>query len=502
MSYTIQGQEGSFKTLREVLAAIHSAGQYPATFTDGREVSGTISGPVAKSKAPRRAARKVELVERTDADVQYTHEVVIAAAKVWVDESGAARVPSKGGAVHTKLTIIPKEETKTMECKTCGSGMTKFRGEMICSSAKCPTNPQPAKKAAPKKAAPKKTLADKIDAAVQKDALAKKATKKHPTVEVRERQEKISKLADDRIAEITAEKTKAERTISPRQIKEMKQKTAAKKAAKAPTQEAPAVEIRDEQAAVVVTEQPRRTREDWLADMVTELRPLFLTKTKMHLPEKIRVSCGWPSRSAMGGSKRRIGECWTPEASSDKTTEIFVSPILAKGPEVADVLAHELVHAAVGVEAGHGPVFRKVAVALGLEGKMTSTKAGDELRKWLDEACAKIGEYPHATLDMSQRKKDTTRLIKVVCPNSECDYFTENEKPYVVRMSATALEYGAPACGCCNDRMVIDEKQTTPKKAKAASGECPDCGTELEHDGCPLCSEDAARTESRMHGDD
>src|SRR5262245_40096792 len=45
---------------------------------------------------------------------------------------------------------------------------------------------------------------------------------------------------------------------------------------------------------------------------------------------------------------------------------------------VAEILAHELVHAAVGVDQGHGPAFRKVANAIGLEGKLPrlSTSSG------------------------------------------------------------------------------------------------------------------------------
>jgi ribulose 1,5-bisphosphate carboxylase large subunit-like protein len=33
-----------------------------------------------------------------------------------------------------------------------------------------------------------------------------------------------------------------------------------------------------------------------------------------------------------------------------------------------EVLAHELCHAAVGVDAGHGPEFRAIAHAIGLRG--------------------------------------------------------------------------------------------------------------------------------------
>ena len=49
--------------------------------------------------------------------------------------------------------------------------------------------------------------------------------------------------------------------------------------------------------------------------------------------------------------------------------------------EVAATLVHELVHIlAVGVEEGHRGKFTKLAKAIGLEGKMTATHAGETLK--------------------------------------------------------------------------------------------------------------------------
>jgi hypothetical protein len=39
-------------------------------------------------------------------------------------------------------------------------------------------------------------------------------------------------------------------------------------------------------------------------------------------------------------------------------------------------MAHELVHAAVGIAAGHGKEFRRVAKGIDLAGSMTATTAG------------------------------------------------------------------------------------------------------------------------------
>ncbi len=127
-----------------------------------------------------------------------------------------------------------------------------------------------------------------------------------------------------------------------------------------------------------------RNRELWLLKAIeTHLRKLF----KQHgsdLPE-VKVSVGLPSGR---GSKKAIGQHWSPEASDDRKGTIFISPTIANSSVVLATLVHELVHAAVGNKAGHGPAFRKVAVAVGLTGKMTATYAGPELQKTLDRIIA------------------------------------------------------------------------------------------------------------------
>ena len=40
------------------------------------------------------------------------------------------------------------------------------------------------------------------------------------------------------------------------------------------------------------------TREEWLGALVDALRPVF-AELGYPLPDRIRVSCGWPSKSAL-----------------------------------------------------------------------------------------------------------------------------------------------------------------------------------------------------------
>ena len=158
------------------------------------------------------------------------------------------------------------------------------------------------------------------------------------------------------------------------------------------------------------------------------------------MPEKIRVSCGFPSKSALANKARRIGECWGIEASDDASFQVFISPVLKDGIEVTATLVHELVHTAVGIGCKHRGAFPKVAKAIGLEGKMTETVAGEALIARLKTLIEQLGEYPHARLVSSNRPKtQTTRMRKVTCKDCEC----------VVRMTRKWLDdAGAPTCGC------------------------------------------------------
>jgi len=176
-------------------------------------------------------------------------------------------------------------------------------------------------------------------------------------------------------------------------------------------------------------------REQWLTELTDKLRPDFLAIHGM-LPEKLRVTCGWPSKGGLAQKSRVIGECWPCKASADSTVEVFISPYVSDSLQVASTLVHELVHAS-GAK-GHRIAFKQRAVAMGLEGKMTATKAGPKLKERLNALIADLGNYPHALLDKSQspHKKDGTRLLKVQCPVCE----------YTVRTTQKWLDVGLPVC--------------------------------------------------------
>jgi len=178
------------------------------------------------------------------------------------------------------------------------------------------------------------------------------------------------------------------------------------------------------------------TREEWLVVATNLLRTDF-SSIGAEIPEKVRVTCGWPSQGGRPGKKQRIGEAWPPSCSEDGTTEIFINPML-DGIKVLDVLVHELVHAVVGCEAGHKGPFRTTAKAIGLEGKMTTTVAGETLMVRLRDIIAELGEYPHAKLTPKKKKTQSTRMLKLLCP--VCGY--------LARTSQKWINLGTPTCVC------------------------------------------------------
>ena len=189
------------------------------------------------------------------------------------------------------------------------------------------------------------------------------------------------------------------------------------------------------------------TREEWLNTLAENLRPLF-DAVGATVPDKVRVSVGWPSARGLSPKKRTIGQCWSPKCSADQATEIFISPWLGEGGMVAETLLHEMVHAAVGTECGHKGTFVACAKKLGFTKPWKSTPASGELKAQL--AGLLPGDYPHAALDSlpDGKKKQSTRMVKVVC--AECGYTARTTRKWLD-------DAGAPMCPCNSKPMEAEQ---------------------------------------------
>lgn len=182
------------------------------------------------------------------------------------------------------------------------------------------------------------------------------------------------------------------------------------------------------------------TREAWLLAATEKLKPLF--KQHGHDIPELRVSVGFPG---LRSAKKAIGQYWHAEACLDAVPQIFISPVLSSPIRALDVLVHELVHACTPGH-GHKGAFAKLARAIGLQGKLTATVAGPELEKHLANLVVELGDYPHAGITLTDRKKQTTRLNKAECQS--CGY--------TVRVTAKWLDsVGAPLCPCSGEQMEV-----------------------------------------------
>jgi hypothetical protein len=207
---------------------------------------------------------------------------------------------------------------------------------------------------------------------------------------------------------------------------------------------------------------PDINREGWVMALTNELRPYFEAHG-YRLPDKMRGACGFPSTRALRSSRQSLGECWPADASEDGTTEFFVNPVLDDPLEVAAMVFHELVHAAVGTACGHKGPFKRAMRLLGLEGKPTSAYPGEELTARLNALTQDLGPYPHATLSGERpRKKQDTRLIKCWCPGCT----------YTVRITRRWIVVGLPLCPQCTTAMVTEwglsqerEEEERPEEA-------------------------------------
>lgn len=193
-------------------------------------------------------------------------------------------------------------------------------------------------------------------------------------------------------------------------------------------------------------------REEWLNKAVEKLRPVF-EDAEVKWPDGValRVSVGWPVRGALSKTKRRIGECHPTESSKAEINEIFISPWLDDPIEVLGVEVHEIIHAIDNCKSGHRGSFSKAARKVGLEGKLTATHPSDKLKERLHVIIKDLGDYPHQTLDPAtlERKKQSTRMIKLQCP--ACGY--------VVRTTRQWIEVGLPVCPCKTQMEVVSNEK-------------------------------------------
>lgn len=198
------------------------------------------------------------------------------------------------------------------------------------------------------------------------------------------------------------------------------------------------------------------TREQWLAEVLKwTAKDVFGCNQAPTQPDHIRASVGWPSSGGLGKKKRTIGQCWSVDSSAGRVNEIFISPWLSDPIEVCATLIHEVVHAAVGVDAKHLRPFAEGARAVGLLKPWTATTASEELRNKITHFLEEVAPYPHHKLDPKSlkgpTKPQTNKHLKLQCPNCA----------YVVRSTQKFIDLGLPTCHCGGLFELVDKPKET-----------------------------------------
>ena len=127
---------------------------------------------------------------------------------------------------------------------------------------------------------------------------------------------------------------------------------------------------------------------------------------------------------------------------------------------ILEAVVHQCVHAVVGVQEGHGKAFREVALRIGLEPPMRTSKAGKRLSERLHALSAELGPFPNARLNFEtigadgkekrvadQPKKQESRQLRAACP--KCGY--------TVRSTAKWFRVGMPCCPVDLVPMVLEK---------------------------------------------
>jgi hypothetical protein len=181
------------------------------------------------------------------------------------------------------------------------------------------------------------------------------------------------------------------------------------------------------------------TRESWLKSAVARIRDdhrdLFAEHGDVTILDNILISAGFPSKGGANG--KTVGQCWATSAA-DGSAHIFINPIVSNPVEILAIICHEMSHAADDCEHGHKGPFVKMFKGLGLEGKPTQSGYGESFAAYAWHVLEQLGEYPHKALTGQHGKTQTTRMLKVVCP--ECGYQVRTTKKW--------LEIGTPTCHC------------------------------------------------------
>lgn len=196
-------------------------------------------------------------------------------------------------------------------------------------------------------------------------------------------------------------------------------------------------------------------REDWLTRAAVILEEELFKPAGYDVPRNIRYAVSFPSSGGASQRNTTIGQCWSSIVSADGYFEVMISPRLDDNKTIVATLIHEIVHAVVGLKAGHDKVFKRCALAVGLSGPMRSTSITDDTWDQVkDKIYSVLGTIPHGKIEVRAKpKRKKAGTIKGTCNNTK----------KTTRMTrAVVEEYGHMGwCPCCKELWSFDKDLLT-----------------------------------------
>lgn len=207
---------------------------------------------------------------------------------------------------------------------------------------------------------------------------------------------------------------------------------------------------------------PTLNREQWLTRafrlvVLHDMNPTSPTYRMLDdRLERVAVLPSFPNRTTRTGAVLH-----DRQTTTDARTVLAVAPTLAENAEVVAVLDYmatrwrsetsynparpsswERARLAAN---GYGPRYDQVIPGPEALARITDTTAA------VVEA---LGDYPAEAVSTAVRRPQTSRMLRLVC-NGPARSTGATHDPYILRMSQTQLDRGAPLCGICHARLAV-----------------------------------------------
>ena len=177
------------------------------------------------------------------------------------------------------------------------------------------------------------------------------------------------------------------------------------------------------------------TREQWLAAALEAMKPVAATLTGQNMADRIRIGVGFPSTYRRSGT---LAECWPDVDSGDAHAEVIISPTIADPVEVFARLLGQALRTLPGAMSIASVSYREAfdAVHLTVGADKNAILYSDAFYDQWESLIAALGDYPHAELSVAVRKTQSTRMLKLQCP--QCGY--------IIRTTGKWVAQGIPVC--------------------------------------------------------